>query len=270
MLIGPALAADGRVLASPRDTTYPGIDDAQYVTTTAAIEVYKTVARDLRGLAGPRPTAVFLGDFTSNYLQIAFRDDPRFSFVAADTDDAACTALYAVSSDLPLPSRPDGMTWRELTRYPRPRDGAASLLYESGVRYRGRTAVTPDDLLRLIGSGHGYDRFSATRPCVRAWARAWHDHQRRPSAQAAGGRVEAEVVRERSRRASARSRSGRGRWRAAAGTPRIGSSCGYCAGLVADEQRRDATRAQPGEVRRRGRATDRTRARRSGSRDPAR
>jgi hypothetical protein len=185
VLLGPALLVDARVLASPESTAYPGLDDPQFVRTGAALPPYERIARDLRRHAPARPVEVVLGEFTSSYLPIEFRNEPEFRDeprVMFSHDDGAaphCSALYAVSSELPLRPRAGVMTWEELERSPRPRNGTSSVLFDSGVRYRGRTAVSPDELRKLIGADGAYDRFGARHPCVQMWAEAWYALHRR-------------------------------------------------------------------------------------------
>ena len=185
ILLGPALLVDARDPASPESTAYPGLDDPQYVRTGTALPPYERIARDLRRHAPARPVQVVLGEFTSSYLPIEFRDEPEFRNeprVTFGYDDRAaphCSALYAVSSERPLRPRSGVMTWQELERYARPRNGTSSVLFDSGVQYRGRTAVRPDELRKLIGPDSAYDRFGARHPCVQMWAEAWYALHRR-------------------------------------------------------------------------------------------
>ena len=175
-LVTPTLVFDARILAAPGTARYPGIDDAQYVTSGAALAPYEKVVRDLRDLADGRPLTVALGDFTSDYLPLELRDDPNITLVRADDAEAACSALYGVETGVPLPSRPDGLAWRKAKTYPRPRQGIPTVLYASAVVRNGRSAATPNELRAFIGgSDRDFDRFVEARPCVHAWLEAWFE-----------------------------------------------------------------------------------------------
>lgn len=181
VVVLPALVFDGRVLASPSTAHYPGLDDLQYVTGGPALKPYETIAGDLRARAANNGLVVALGDFTSDYWKLEFRDDPSVSFVRIDAPEA-CSALFAVETQVPLPRRADGMSWREVQVYPRPRRGMPTTLYESGVVVNGRFVSTPDELRAAIGgSDRDYDAFGASRPCVRAWLESFAGSALAPS-----------------------------------------------------------------------------------------
>lgn len=174
LFVLPAAIFDGRVLAAPATARYPGFDDVQYVTGGAALEPYKRLDRDLDAVIQGRNVTIALGDFTSNWFDVAFRNDHNVTFVRA-TAPPLCTSLYAIETQVPLPARTDGLAWKPVRVYTRPRHGVPTTLYESVVPYHGRVAATPDELRSLIGgSDADYDAFGKAHPCVQAWEQAWY------------------------------------------------------------------------------------------------
>ena len=174
VLVLPALVFDARVVAAPVTAHYPGFDEIQYVTGGAALKPFEQLADDLRMRADNRPVVVAQGDFSSHYLELAFRSEPNLTLVRA-SDPKACGALYAVENQVELPRRPEGLEWRRLKTYERPRSGVPTVLYESGVLDDLTFAATPDELRAAIGgSDADFDAFVRERPCVGQWRTAWY------------------------------------------------------------------------------------------------
>ena len=169
VLVLPALIFDARVLAAPTTARYPGLDDVQYVTGGPALNPYWHVASDLRARAGDLRLVVALGDFTSDFWQLEIRNDPRVAFVRSDAPEV-CGAMLAIETQVPLPKRADGMSWRRVKVYARPRGGIPTTLFESGVIVGQTFAATPVELRAAIGgTDRDFDAFTNSRPCVQSW-----------------------------------------------------------------------------------------------------
>ena len=175
VLLLPAGVFDGRVLAAPTTAHYPGIDNVQYVTGGASLQPYKALDRELVGLTGSRPATIVLGEFTSAWFQLTFRNSPNIKFVD-ENSPSICASLYAVETQVPLRHRTDGLGWRPIQVFARPHHGTPTTLYEAVVPYNGHQAATPDELRAAIGgTDKDYDAYGNAHPCAHAWEQAWYD-----------------------------------------------------------------------------------------------
>jgi hypothetical protein len=170
----PALIFDARLLVAPTAQPLPRIDDEAYVTGYPAGTPWPTVAEWLRGLAGPGPVVVAAGPFCCGALPLELRHERTLSITPIEDQDVP-EALFAIENGIPLPPRADGMTWRRIRTYERPRSGAAAHLYESGTVVELEFASTPDELRQLVvGTDADFDAYVAARPAVKVWLDAWY------------------------------------------------------------------------------------------------
>jgi 4-amino-4-deoxy-L-arabinose transferase-like glycosyltransferase len=175
LCLAAALWFDVRVLAAPTTAPYPGDDLKAFVTQFSAGAIWPDVAGDLETLSDGRALVVAAGPFCCTSLALELGPTSTVSFVRSDSDDAA-TTLFAVENVIPLPPRGGDLRWKPLESYGRPRNGAASVLYQSAVTYRSQLIVSPDWLRAAIGgTDDDYDAYLSERPEVSAWAEAWYE-----------------------------------------------------------------------------------------------
>jgi 4-amino-4-deoxy-L-arabinose transferase-like glycosyltransferase len=163
----------GSVLASPATARYPGLDEAQFVTSWTAGQTWHDAARALRRLAGGQKGIVALGGLTSGALGIELHSDRNLSLVRSD-DPSAPRARFVLESDVPLqPNEGPGdlrLVWREA----RPRHGVVVSIYERTITVDGTVVTTADQLRTLIGGGDKrFDEYTRAHPRVGAWY-AWY------------------------------------------------------------------------------------------------
>jgi hypothetical protein len=167
------LVFDLRLVVSPPSVTYPGLDDEHFVTGWAAGTGLKDAKRELETRArGSGTVAVQLGPHSPSWLTYTLRDDPRFRFVAPDSDEPA--ALLGIENGEPLPPRTAPLAWRPVRRIERPRNGVPIVVYESGVRLGGRFFASPEALRQLITPDAKFDEYVEGKPAVKAWVVAWY------------------------------------------------------------------------------------------------
>ena len=168
------LLFDARLAVDPSSVTYPGLDEEQFVTGWPAGTGLKAMRRELEGRAGRSgATTILLGPQAPGWLSFAMRNDTRFSFVSSDSDQPG--ALLALENGAALPPRSDALSWGPVRRVERPRNGVPLVLYESGVRFRGRFVASPEELRRLIVPDARFDEYIAQHPAVKSWLEAWYD-----------------------------------------------------------------------------------------------
>jgi 4-amino-4-deoxy-L-arabinose transferase-like glycosyltransferase len=169
----PALWFDVGLLADPTGKRLPRVDDEAYLTGHAAGTLWSAVADWLRETAGPRPVVVAAAPSCCGVLPLELRDD-AVTIVPAESADVP-QALYGLENGLALPERADGLTWRRIRTFARPRGGTPVEAFESGVLLELDFASTPDELRRLVGGADAdFDAFVAARPAVAAWLDAWY------------------------------------------------------------------------------------------------
>lgn len=167
------LLFDVRLAANPTSVTFPGLDEEQFVTGWPAGTGLKEVKRELETRAGRSgATVVLLGPQAPGWLSYTMRNDPRFNLVSSDSDEPS--ALLALENGAPLPPRSDSLAWEPIHRVERPRNGVPLVLYESGVRFRGRFVASPEELRRLIAPDARFDEYVAERPAVKSWLESWY------------------------------------------------------------------------------------------------
>jgi 4-amino-4-deoxy-L-arabinose transferase-like glycosyltransferase len=167
------LLFDVRLAVDPTSVTYPGLDEEQFVTGWPAGTGLKTMKRELEARAGQSgSTVILLGPQAPGWLSYAMRNDSRFRFESSDSDQPS--ALLALENGAPLPPRSDELAWGSVHRVERPRNGVPLVLYESGVRFRGRFVASPEELRRLIVPDARFDEYIAEHPAVESWLEAWY------------------------------------------------------------------------------------------------
>jgi 4-amino-4-deoxy-L-arabinose transferase-like glycosyltransferase len=167
------LLFDLRLVVNPTSVTFPGLDEDQFVTGWPAGTGLKAMKRELETRAGQSgATVVLLGPQAPSWLSYTMRSDARFRLVSSDSDDPS--ALLALENGAPLPPRSESLAWGAIDRIDRPRGGVPLVLYESGVRFRGRFVGSPEELRRLIVPDARFDEFVAERPAVKAWLESWY------------------------------------------------------------------------------------------------
>ena len=170
----PALSFDVRLLTDPVGQRLPRVDDEAYLTGFAAGTPWEAVAERLRQIAGDGPLVVAAAPTCCGVLALDLRHDRAVSIVRAESADVP-EALLGLENGVALPPRADGLTWRRIETFERPRGDSPVHLYESGIVVEFEFASTPDDLRRLLGGVDAeFDAFVAARPAVRAWLDAWH------------------------------------------------------------------------------------------------
>ena len=173
LVVLPALAYDARVLANPNTASYPARDDQGYATGWPSGSPWPPLADELRRRAAGGPALVVLGEHHPIALQLLLLDTPRITFVRVG-DPRADSARFAVQNDQPLPPLPGALRRREVWRYERPRGGDAAVLYETGVEAGERVYSAPSALRSGLGLPDAeFDAFTAARPEVERWYRAW-------------------------------------------------------------------------------------------------
>jgi len=167
------LLFDVRLAKDPTSVTFPGLDEEQFVTGWPAGTGLRAMKRELEARAGRSgATVVLLGPRAPGWLSYTMRNDPRFRLVSSDSDDPS--ALLALENGAPLPPRSDSLAWGPIHRVERPRQGVPLVLYESGVRLRGRFVASPEELRRLIVPDARFDEYVAERPAVKSWLESWY------------------------------------------------------------------------------------------------
>ena len=172
--IAPSFWFDIGLLTDPTGKRLPRVDDEAYVTGHAAGTPWEAVADWLREMAGSRRAVVAAGPSCCGVLPLVLRHDTSLTIARAETEDVP-QALYGLENGLALPERADGLTWRLVRTFERPRGGTPVGAFESGVLVDLRFASTPDDLRRNVGGTDAdFDSFVAARPAVAAWLNAWY------------------------------------------------------------------------------------------------
>jgi 4-amino-4-deoxy-L-arabinose transferase-like glycosyltransferase len=167
------LLFDVRLAANPTSVTFPGLDEEQFVTGWPAGTGLRAMKRELEARAGRSGvTVVLLGPQAPGWLSYTMRNDSRFRLVPSDSDEPS--ALLALENGAPLPPRSDSLAWGPIHRVERPRNGVPLVLYESGVRFRGRFVASPEELRRLIVPDARFDEYVAERPAVKSWLESWY------------------------------------------------------------------------------------------------
>ena len=169
----PALAWDARTLAAPLTRRYPGNDDVDYIRGSSAGGPWLRLVPDLRRLSAGRPLAVaWSGLEVIEYMGLALRSDPHISLVPADSPDAA-RALFGFGNGSPLAASGDGLGWRPIRTYPRPRHGVQVIVYVHGVKLPGRFVASAIGLRAALRTEGRLRRYVSGHPAVRAWFDAW-------------------------------------------------------------------------------------------------
>jgi hypothetical protein len=138
LIMAPALALDGRVLADPATVDYPGLDEWQYVTGTGGGVPWPKVVDEMRRRAGQRPVVVITPTTDGNVIRLMLRNDSRFAIVKGK-DPRAPTADFAVTDANPLPDFEALAILRKgpyevIGSYQRPHGGKTVRLYERDPR----------------------------------------------------------------------------------------------------------------------------------------
>jgi hypothetical protein len=174
VLIVPALVWDGQTLASPATRPYPGHDDLDYAREYSAGGPWLALVPDLRQLAAGKPLQVAVAGPGSDYVTLALRHDTNIQLVDSASIPVA-GALYGFENAGSLPTPHNGLGWKLLHTYNRPRSGVPVLLYQQGAVYQGTFAATPDDLRHEIGgTDKDYDRYVTAHPDVKTWLDSWY------------------------------------------------------------------------------------------------
>jgi 4-amino-4-deoxy-L-arabinose transferase-like glycosyltransferase len=135
VVLAPAIRVDWRLLSDPAAARYPGLDDAQYVTSTGGGAPWHPVADVVRRRARGDRVVVLHPDANPERLRLLLDDDARYVFVRGDSP-LAPSAQFAIR-DYAAPSFVDRRALavmrqrrlRLLGRFPRPRGGVVVRLY---------------------------------------------------------------------------------------------------------------------------------------------
>jgi hypothetical protein len=148
LLLAPALNFDRRVLTDPATTTYPTLDDLQYVTGTTAGKVWPAVAEAIRERARGREVVIVHPTADSNIIKFLLGTESRYEVVPGDSPPArrAQFALYDQATgfvDGAAHSLARSRGFVPVRRFSRPRGGAVLTLYEPPRAGRPPFALAP-------------------------------------------------------------------------------------------------------------------------------
>ena len=168
VLVLPAVAFSGRILARPSTAWYPGRDRFEFTDGAAWAHASSAIGR----LAAGRPMQVVIAGYGADQPRLHLRSATNITLVEQGTAPAD-GALYLLQYGIEPAPRPAGLGWRQVGRFPAAAGRDPVLLFRSAGVANGRTATSAAELRAAIGgSDADYDAFVAAHPAVKTWLEA--------------------------------------------------------------------------------------------------